>query len=268
MEPYLSMISSWRVLNRHIAVGCIGQPDRAIACSSLHGVHGRLPRRFRRQTIDVCWVLSCQGASAQGYTGSVVVHDEFSSGLTVVAISAAAQMGAIGVDQYSDIRPSRFPPAIQCLQTGVGTLGNIAVVRMRGRERSVLQGLDKLGPWSLSRFPGQFDEGSTPIWRDGQLLIESVRRFKGQASPAVVLTECDIAQLDQLSRRLLFVGLTHARVHLEWVISSETACLLEQKSFGLKNTFRSVSFMPQGHTYPACHLAGWSAGHQTVTTGV
>ena len=99
---------------------------------------------------------------------------------------------------------------------------------MRGRERSVLQGLDKLGPWSLSRFTGQFDEGSTPIWKEGQLLIESVRRFKGQAAAAVVLTECDIAQLDPLNRRLLFVGLTRARVHLEWVVSTHTAHVLEQ----------------------------------------
>jgi ATP-dependent exoDNAse (exonuclease V) beta subunit len=42
-----------------------------------------------------------------------------------------------------------------------------------------------------------------------------------------VLTECDIAQLDPLNRRLLFVGLTRARVHLEWVISKDTARMLE-----------------------------------------
>ena len=55
-----------------------------------------------------------------------------------------------------------------------------------------------------------------------------MRRFKGQAAPAVVLTECDITELDELSRRLLFVGLTRARVHLEWVISVETGRMLEQ----------------------------------------
>jgi len=42
-----------------------------------------------------------------------------------------------------------------------------------------------------------------------------------------VLTECDIAQLDDMNRRLLFVGLTRARVHLEWVISAKTASMLE-----------------------------------------
>ena len=124
------------------------------------------------------------------------------------------------------IVPCTVKAVERCLQRGFA-LADIAVVSMRGRERSVLQSLDKLGPWSLSRFTGQFDEGSTPIWKEGQLLIESVRRFKGQAAAAVVLTECDIAQLDPLSRRLLFVGLTRTRVHLEWVISNDTARKLE-----------------------------------------
>ena len=125
------------------------------------------------------------------------------------------------------IAPCTVKAVERCLQRGFA-LADIAVVSMRGRERSVLQGLDRLGPWSLSRFTGQFDEGSTPIWKEGQLLIESIRRFKGQAAAAVVLTECDFAELDSLNRRLLFVGLTRARVHLEWVISSKTAHILEQ----------------------------------------
>ena len=115
----------------------------------------------------------------------------------------------------------------RCLQRGFD-IQDIAIVSMRGRERSLLQGLDQLGAWSLRHFTGKFDEGSAPIWKDGQLLIDSVRRFKGQAAPAVVLTECDIAQLTPLNRRLLFVGLTRARMHLEWVISSDTAKMLEQ----------------------------------------
>ncbi len=115
----------------------------------------------------------------------------------------------------------------RCLQKGFA-LEDIAIVSMRGRERSVLQGLDRLGPWPLKRFSGHFDADSNAIWTPGQLLIDSVRRFKGQAAPAVVLTECDLTQLDDLNRRLLFVGLTRARLHLEWVLSAATVHLLEQ----------------------------------------
>lgn len=115
----------------------------------------------------------------------------------------------------------------RCLQRGFA-LADIAVVSMCGRKHSVLQGKDQLGKWTIQRFTGQFDAGSNPVWTQGQLLVESVRRFKGQAAPAVVLTECDMAQLDPANRRLLFVGLTRARVHLELVISSRMASLLEQ----------------------------------------
>ena len=115
----------------------------------------------------------------------------------------------------------------RCLARGFA-LDDIAIVSMRGRERSVLQGLERLGTWTLRRFTGRYDEGGGAIWTDGQLLIESVRRFKGQAASAVVLTECDIAELDAMNRRLLFVGLTRARAHLEWVMSDRTAAMMEQ----------------------------------------
>ena len=129
------------------------------------------------------------------------------------------------------IGPCTVQAVERCLQRGFD-LSDIAIVSMRGRERSALQGLDQLGPWPLKRFTGRYDEGSEAIWTDGTLLIDSVRRFKGQAAPAVVLTECDIAQLDDMNRRLMFVALTRARVHLEWVISADTARMLEQKLQG------------------------------------
>lgn len=127
--------------------------------------------------------------------------------------------------------PERVAPctveAIQrCLHRGFG-LEDIAIVSMRGRERSVLQGLESLGSWPLRRFTGRFDDGGSAIWSDGVLLIDSVRRFKGQAAPAIVLTECDLPELDPISKRLLFVGLTRAHIHLEWVVSSGTAAMLQ-----------------------------------------
>ena len=41
-----------------------------------------------------------------------------------------------------------------------------------------------------------------------------------------MLTECDLANLGELNRRLLFVGPTRARVHLELVVSKTTEALL------------------------------------------
>ena len=110
----------------------------------------------------------------------------------------------------------------RCLDLG-HALGDIAVVSLKGRERSALQQLERLGRWPLRRFTGRFDAGGAAIWTDGDLLIESVRRFKGQAALAVVLTECEGPALDDMTRRLLFVGMTRARMHLEWVVSPALA---------------------------------------------
>lgn len=115
----------------------------------------------------------------------------------------------------------------RCLRRGFA-IEDVAVVSMRGRERSALQGLDHLGSWPLRRFTGRYDEGGGAIWTEGPLLIDSVRRFKGQAATAIVLTECDLEELDPMTRRLLFVGLTRARMHLEWVVSDRTRAVLER----------------------------------------
>ena len=125
------------------------------------------------------------------------------------------------------IAPCTIAAVERCLQRGF-SIEDIAIVSMRGRERSLLQGLDRLGSWTLRHFTGKFDEGGDAVWTDGQLLIESVRRFKGQAASAIVLTECDLTQLDAMNRRLLFVGLTRARMNLEWVVSAATVSLIEQ----------------------------------------
>ena len=66
------------------------------------------------------------------------------------------------------------------------------------------------------------------MWTSGPLLADTVYRFKGQSAPAVVVTECDFEQWDNKVWRLLFVGLTRARVHLEWVVSERAGEVLAQ----------------------------------------
>jgi hypothetical protein len=108
------------------------------------------------------------------------------------------------------------------------SLEDIAVISLRGREKSILQKLNLLGPWTVKRFTGEFDDGGNARWTKGELLVESVRRFKGQAAPAVVFTECDFDDMTAINRRLLFVGITRARAHLEWVISENLSEIITE----------------------------------------
>lgn len=116
----------------------------------------------------------------------------------------------------------------RCLGAGF-TRADIALVSFRGREQSALLKLDALGPHTLKSFNGSYDLFGNPVFRDGELLAESVYRFKGQSAPAVILTEVDIASLDEKSFRKLFVGMTRARLKLVLVMSECAARLLIDK---------------------------------------
>lgn len=98
-------------------------------------------------------------------------------------------------------------------------LSDIAVVSGRGRERSTLLNQSTLGPWHTRRFIGEYDRNGEPQWSKGELLVESVYRYKGQSAPAVVIAEFDFGELDEAARRSLFVALTRAQMAAELVLS-------------------------------------------------
>ena len=103
---------------------------------------------------------------------------------------------------------------------------DIAVVTFSGRERSKLMPFDKLGAHRLCTFTGRYDLFGNPQYSDGDLLIETVYRFKGQAAPCVILTEVDFEAVDDIVRRKLFVGMTRASMRLVVVLSDKAAALL------------------------------------------
>ena len=114
----------------------------------------------------------------------------------------------------------------KCLQAGFRR-HDIAVISFRGREGSHLLGLDQLGPHPIRRFTGRYDLLAQPVYTEGELLVESVYRFKGQAAPAVVLSEVDFEALDERTVRKLFVGTTRATMKLAIVASTRAAAMLK-----------------------------------------
>jgi len=98
-------------------------------------------------------------------------------------------------------------------------LADIAIVSGRGRDRSALLNRVGIGPYLTRRFTGEYDRNGEPCWSSGDLLVESVYRYKGQSAPAVVVAEFDFAELDDAARRRLFVALTRAQMAVEMVLS-------------------------------------------------
>ena len=106
-----------------------------------------------------------------------------------------------------------------CLGAGFAR-HDIAIASFRGREKSEILHLDQLSDvHTLKSFTGEYDLFGNPQYRDGGLLTESVYRFKGQSAPAIIFTEIDFEEINQLVLRKLFVGMTRARLKLVLVLS-------------------------------------------------
>jgi hypothetical protein len=117
----------------------------------------------------------------------------------------------------------------QCIAQGYKR-DMIAIVTFRGREHSALSAYDKLGPFELRKFTGNYDLLGNPVFTEGEILIESVYRFKGQAAPCVILTEIDFEEMDEITIRKLFVGATRATLKLMLVMSEKSTKFLLNNS--------------------------------------
>lgn len=104
------------------------------------------------------------------------------------------------------------------LKQGYG-IDDIVLLSYRGRGSSLLMAQSEAAGHTLRRHLGEFNSAGEPVWTDGTLLAETVFRYKGQAAPAIILTEIDFMEMDDKARRRLFVGLTRARMTATLIMS-------------------------------------------------
>lgn len=98
---------------------------------------------------------------------------------------------------------------------------DIAIISCKGAMTSLFSNLDKVGKYSLRKFTGEYDSQGNQQYTDGEIIFDSIYRFKGNQSPAVILV--DVGSLESPSRRytsLLFCGMTRATVRLDIVASN------------------------------------------------
>lgn len=105
----------------------------------------------------------------------------------------------------------------------------IAVLSVHGRQRSRLANVDRVAGYAVKRFTGEYDRQGNARWTEGELLVESVYRFKGQSARAVVLTEIDFTEMGEREKAVLFVGMTRATMALTMVLSAQAEAVLAQR---------------------------------------
>lgn len=104
-------------------------------------------------------------------------------------------------------------------------LSDIVILTGHGRSKSKLLNAERIGRFTIRRFTGAYTRDGDQLWSDGELMVESIYRFKGQSAPAVILSEVDFAELTAQERRKLFVGMTRAQLNLQIVLSRQAeAC--------------------------------------------
>ncbi len=93
---------------------------------------------------------------------------------------------------------------------------DLVVLTVHGFGKSVLTDARSVGGYPLRRFTGDYTQDGRQIYTRGRVFFDSVYRFKGQQAPAVILTDIDFPDWrDERARRVLYAGMTRARLHLE-----------------------------------------------------
>jgi hypothetical protein len=112
-----------------------------------------------------------------------------------------------------------------CLQSGFPP-GDIALLTYRGRDSSLMSSYTEMAGHTLRVPTGRFTEDGTPLYRDGDVVFDTVHRFKGRSAPCVIVTEIDFGSLDDDAARRLFVGATRASMHLVMLLSARADAAL------------------------------------------
>jgi hypothetical protein len=151
----------------------------------------------------------------------------------------------VGVHEYADPaeQPKVVARVLQELLSRGFTYDDMAVLTCRGVRGSVFSELDTVGGVSLRRFTEKYDASGNQIFTEGHLMFDSVRRFKGQEAPAIILVDVD-PRADRLAEeeRVLYCGMTRATIRLDIVVRADNP---ENRRF-LNARTRGDDMIPSG----------------------
>lgn len=159
---------------------------------------------------------------------SLLPSDAYPHGIEAASPFAGSDVDILTYKDAADLLQQVKEAIRRCYSAGFRK-NDVALISYHGREQSHLMRHDRLGANTLKTFTGRYDLLGQPVYSEGDVLMESVYRFKGQSAPAVILAEVDFAELDEKALRKIFVGATRAMMKLVLVIDEKAAAQLAQK---------------------------------------
>ena len=110
---------------------------------------------------------------------------------------------------------------------------DIVVLSWQGLDRTVITRAEEIAGKSTRRFTGRYNDSGEAIYTEGELRVETVHRFKGQAADCIVLTGVDFDEWTSDAKRRLFVAMTRARIRLAIVASGRVEQLVVETLSGM-----------------------------------
>ena len=102
-------------------------------------------------------------------------------------------------------------------------LTDIAIISCCRMEASALRETDQIGNHSIRRFTNEYDEQKNQVYTEGDVVFDTIFRYKGQQAPVIILTDLDKSlALNERSRKILYCAMTRATVLLELIV--EVTC--------------------------------------------
>ncbi len=126
----------------------------------------------------------------------------------------------VGVHTYRDPKDQaeRLAEVIGHLMTLGFAPDEIAIISLRGLDQSPLWQRERIGRHAIRRFTGAYQPDGTQIWSAGDITLDSLYRFKGQESPAIILADIEDQKSTARLDRLLYCGMSRATVRLDVLV--------------------------------------------------
>lgn len=110
---------------------------------------------------------------------------------------------------------TRLAGRLQELSSRGVPLKDIAIISLHGLSRSALKGMDMLGDFSLSHFTGSYTPDGQQVWTDGDIVFDSIYRFKGSQRPFILLIDADFNAITEDVVRRFYCGMTRATLGVD-----------------------------------------------------
>jgi UvrD-like helicase C-terminal domain len=98
----------------------------------------------------------------------------------------------------------------------------IVILTLRGAKNSLFSDRERVGNFTRRRFTGGCDLFGNQVLTPGHFSLDSVRLFKGQQVPAVVLVEVESdPRHPDLSAHIFYAGMARASVRLDLLVKGD-----------------------------------------------